>query len=413
MEEANPSRQTKDPLSIIEEERNPSCVDIAYEVTSIDQSNSPADHMSDSKFDQHDEDSHQPQCGISNDEDNSLPMDPLLSSSIQKIGTDFWEENELLSKPQPAPKSSQLRKELDSTNAESKEQASEEDESKSQEDEVEVESSYSEESIEEIKVPATKKGRPRKGPKCKSYQKNSSSFNAEEYILKYLLGDADFSGNRGRPRLFKSNDYDDLISIVKENTVEEIKDMLVKHLEKIKSDERYRGDAILTSLCRTLRKVSLKLLHYYGSKTMFKSKQNDSCLISYIETFKKCFMVVFPQCEKEDLLELFLNFITLRYPKRRVKIIINSLSKSLITEKDQKKYLNFLKSSKTTSKKTSKKTSRNTSRNTSKKEYKNVYQQNSAFKIIVNGVQTLIHEEQGISQEVKEIFAKVISKIAS
>ena len=108
-------------------------------------------------------------------------------------------------------------------------------------------------------------------------------------------------------------------------------------------------------------------------------------------------MVVFSQCEKEDLLELFLNFITLRYPKRRVKIIINSLSKSLITEKDQKKYLNFLESSK----------------KTSKKEIKNVYQQNTAFKIIVNGVQTLIHEEQGISQEVKEIFAKVISKIAS
>ena len=302
-----------------------------------------------------------------------------------------------VSEVQPTPESFQLSKELDSTNVESKGQASEEDESKSQGDEVEVESSYSEESIEEIKVPATKKGRPKKGPKCKSYQKNNSSFDAEKIIRKYLLGDADFSENRGRPRLLKSNDYDDLISIVKENTVEEIKDMLVKHLEKIKSNKKYRVDAILTSLYRTLRKVSLKLLHYYGSKTKFKSKQNDSCLISYIEIFKKCFMVVFPQREKEDLLKLFLNFITLHYPECRVKLIINSLSKSLITEKDQAKYLKLLESVK----------------KTSKKEIKNVYQQNSAFKIIVNGVQTLIHEEQDISQEVKETFAKVISKIAS
>lgn len=247
----------------------------------------------------------------------------------------------------------------------------------------------------ETKASVAKRGRPKAKAKCKSYQRNVENFDAAEIVEEYLYDDKDFSENRGRPRMFKSNDYNDLITEVMNKTLEEIKTLFYDHFEKISSNKKYRVDAVLTSLYRTLKKVPLKMLHYYGSKTKFKSKMNDSCLISYIEIFKKCFMVVFPECENEDLLKLFLFFISLHYPECRVRLILDSLSKSLIDDKEQAKYQNMLANVK----------------KTSKKDIKVVYQQNSAFKIICKGVSRLVEQDTSMSQEIKEEFAKTLSKI--
>jgi hypothetical protein len=237
-------------------------------------------------------------------------------------------------------------------------------------------------SVEESTPKPKTKGRPRT---VKSYQRAKQNFDSKQTICDYLIGNASFNQNRGRPRNLNSTEYDDLVAHLKEKLFDDIEILL--------SDPEKRTDAKLTSFSRKVKKIPLTLLHYYCSKTQFKSASIEATLISYIEFFKMCFEVVFPQVGVYQLQNIFLDVITLHFSECRVLAILKKLvSDGVITQDQMKVYESKLKLSKATS----------------KKKVKDLYENNLAFECMINSMPRFFDDS---SAKVKESLAKVLSKI--
>lgn len=236
------------------------------------------------------------------------------------------------------------------------------------------------------------RGRPKMipSPNEKQYMQPEHQFDAQEVIDKYLYGDEEnFKENiRGRPRIYYSTKFADLLSCITEKCLKKI-------IANLQHESVDRVDAQLTSFFRKVRKIPLLLLQYYGSKTQYKDKGLRTPFISYIECFRVCFTKLFGANKNYSILELFLGFITTSLPISRVKVILVNLRNSnVISEELYSLYINLSEQSRCTSKKT----------------IQFIFKHNLAFKLMVQKLPSFC-KKGGMEINMK-VYEKLESKIA-
>ena len=220
--------------------------------------------------------------------------------------------------------------------------------------------------------------------------KPEHTFDAKEVINKYLFGDISVfeEQNRGRPRIIRSTEFVDLFEELKKKCL----DGAVKTLNQSSNP---RVDAVLTSFFRKVKKIPLILLQYCGSKTQYKDKGLMIPLISYIESFRKGFMKLFSNDKNDSkIFELFLGFISTSLPAMRVKKILDNFRDSRAIGKEL--HLLYI-------------TLSQISRGTSKKDIQNNYEQNPAFRAMVNELPTILN--RGNLQFNQEAYNKLLKKM--
>jgi len=213
-----------------------------------------------------------------------------------------------------------------------------------------------------------------KSKNVKSRRWNNPNLNAYETIKKYLLNDHSFrrDGAIGRPRSEK------------EISVDSLKQQLEPVLSKIKisingvkqrTNEIARADQITTSFKRLVCDIPNILLHNNGWKTHYKSRDEEIRLISWIESFKTCFLTLSPLANSDELVELFLSYIILKFPKKVVEKVIDNVWSSQVISADTIKLLYAL---------------QEMSRCTSKEDISDYYKKSLAFRKICELVEGLL-----------------------
>lgn len=190
-----------------------------------------------------------------------------------------------------------------------------------------------------LKEKTSNLGRPKLLPKKMSYQKKSDNFDIKNILDKHLYNKDAYTNVRGRPRSSNSQENIDPLEIYNKLTKDEVLPLL--RCSK-------RADSMLTTLFRLTRNVPAIMLHKFASKNMYKSSSIKWSLISYIEIFNEHFLPVIGEefSEKQKLLAVFLSFITLHFPRKRVILIFEKLfNTECITEDEKRFYDKMLKNS--------------------------------------------------------------------
>jgi len=101
---------------------------------------------------------------------------------------------------------------------------------------------------------------------------------------------------------------------------------------KVKLEKDQRSDAQFATVGRYVKKIPDVFLKYVGSKCQFKSQDVRVVLRSYLKTFTKGFIKMFPWPKNVNINDLFLDFIILCFPESKVEeILVNLLQEGEIT----------------------------------------------------------------------------------
>jgi hypothetical protein len=224
----------------------------------------------------------------------------------------------------------------------------------------------------------------------KEYMKPKHRFDAKEVVDKYLFGDISVFEERDEAgqRVKMSTEFSALFNYLRHECLDAIVDIL-------SVGNTTRSDAKSTFFFRKINKIPLILLQYYGSKTQYKDKGLEIPLIAYIESFRKCFMPLFHSEDESNILELFLGFISTSLPAKRVKKILENFRDSKVISEE----LHLLCISLS-----------ETSRGTSKMDFQYTFENNLAFRTMVNQLPMILNK--GMLQFNQVAFKKLLKKIS-
>jgi hypothetical protein len=178
--------------------------------------------------------------------------------------------------------------------------------------------------IEEIKenIPSKKE---------KSYMK-SKPFDIYEHISERLrtftssLNNSNHKKTRGRPRKTITDEE-------KQFAIDEWSEKLISKVNDFDS----RSDAYFIAIARKFKKIPELLLNLIGYKGDYKSDDLKITLDSYLDCFKgfmQYFKISIPEYlkagseEEYELINLFLDFITIKFPKDRVSKLLEMFNRS-------------------------------------------------------------------------------------
>jgi hypothetical protein len=92
-----------------------------------------------------------------------------------------------------------------------------------------------------------------------------------------------------------------------------------------KAKKLRRTNTKYTTLYLHIKHFNIELVNHVGSKHQYKSFYLDLVLRSYLKTFMLGFITLFDLKDSENKLELFLNFIVLCFPEKKVTRILERL----------------------------------------------------------------------------------------
>ena len=137
-----------------------------------------------------------------------------------------------------------------------------------------------------------------------------------DFTIASKVGEPTSDCPKGRPEILKNPTKEKLGQLVLN---------LVANLSK--QSKKQRSDARTATICRNFKKLPDIFLKAIGSKCQYKSREIDAVLRSYLLSFVKGFLVFYDLEEGIDRVQLFLEYIVLSFPEKKVKCILNNLQK--------------------------------------------------------------------------------------
>jgi hypothetical protein len=114
---------------------------------------------------------------------------------------------------------------------------------------------------------------------------------------------------------------------VKNPSKSDLDQLFLEHMAVLGKPSKQRLDARTSTICRILKKIPTIFLKDISSKSQYKSNEIDFILRAYLFSFKKWFLEFYDLDEGTDKVKLFLDYIVLSFPEKKVKVILTILQK--------------------------------------------------------------------------------------
>ena len=174
--------------------------------------------------------------------------------------------------------------------------------------------------------------------------------------------------NRGRPL----KEFDNSDAALKKLTTKISKEILNANPKT----ETNRSDAKFTTMIRKIKDIPDDCLKYIDRRAAFKSNSIEKYLRAFLESFLDVFVPLFEvEAGKDEMFDLFIDFMMLKFPIRKVSKIYEILEYQHSKQFDSKGKIQLLKEAR---------------EKTSKQFYKKFYYKNICFKLIIDKMSSFL-----------------------
>ena len=202
--------------------------------------------------------------------------------------------------------------------------------------------------------------------------------------------------NRGRPL----KEFDNSDAALKKLTRKISKEILNANPKT----ETNRSDAKFTTMIRKVKDIPDDCLKYIDRRAAFKSNSIEKYLRAFLESFLDVFVPLFEvEAGKDEMFDLFIDFMMLKFPIRKVSKIYEVLKYQHSKKFDSKGKVQLLKEAR---------------EKTSKQFYKEFYYKNICFKLIIDKMSSFLKVNKfhifacmNLFDQLWGIFNQIIAKL--